>query len=780
MATEVERLIVTLEAQLGKYNADMNRAQGITNQKLAAMEGRFASFARSSSTSIGSIGVALGTLGTYLSAGQLLGYANAWLRVERAVTSGAEVFGVAVMSASDLNQLANEARVDVEAYAKLYVRTSAAIRDYGFEAGTAEKVTSTLSKALKLGGAAASEQASVLLQFSQALQKGKLDGDEFRSVMENAGVVQELLADRLKVSKGEIVKMAGDGKLKIKDLVGAMTDGADKVHRLFAGIPATTDEAWTVLNNSVTEYVGNLDKTYGITSSVVGVTNALARNISTVGDAALVLGAGFLAAFAPAIVAGAIGMAAAIAAAAGPLGILIGLVTAGTAGVALFGDKIKVSENGAISLKDAVNGLAEAMTTGAEATRGFEGTMHGFGIEIEDTGAKVESFIEKARRLAEVSAIEPKLAGFGGKLKSYLDGTLKDRPALKKGPTPTDNDPNARKNAYEREIASIKKKIEAAQAEAKVIGASADVIERARSKQALLTAAREAEIKLTPEVIAAVDRLSAAYGKAASEVAYLNAIRNAKEGNEAIEREIALIGKQGFELHRARMEQELLNAAKKAGRALTPERLAEIDAISRQNAALAQTRDVMRDIEQLSQDALKGFVNDLREGKSAAESLGNVMNKIADKLIDMAVNDLVGAALGGLNGGGGGAGIGGLLSGIFSGFADGGIAANGMRKFANGGVSNRAAIFGEAGPEAAVPLPDGRRIPVDLRMPQVPSSGSSGPSSVTIAPVFNVQNGTPDGIDKLKTEIVPLMRQVARSEVATLFDRSAKFKKIGG
>jgi hypothetical protein len=37
-----------------------------------------------------------------------------------------------------------------------------------------------------------------------------------------------------------------------------------------------------------------------------------------------------------------------------------------------------------------------------------------------------------------------------------------------------------------------------------------------------------------------------------------------------------------------------------------------------------------------------------------------------------------------------------------------------MRGFASGGISHRAAIFGEAGPEAAVPLPDGRTIPVTI------------------------------------------------------------------
>jgi hypothetical protein len=38
----------------------------------------------------------------------------------------------------------------------------------------------------------------------------------------------------------------------------------------------------------------------------------------------------------------------------------------------------------------------------------------------------------------------------------------------------------------------------------------------------------------------------------------------------------------------------------------------------------------------------------------------------------------------------------------------------GIPAFANGGISNGPSIFGEAGPEAAVPLPDGRRIPVQI------------------------------------------------------------------
>lgn len=126
----------------------------------------------------------------------------------------------------------------------------------------------------------------------------------------------------------------------------------------------------------------------------------------------------------------------------------------------------------------------------------------------------------------------------------------------------------------------------------------------------------------------------------------------------------------------------------------------------------------------LGKDVLGGFIRDLRDGKSATEALAGALDKVADKLLDMALNSL-------FDGGGGSGSGGGILGGLFAGigsifgFKDGGVAARGkpLKRFAGGGVSKTAAIFGEAGPEAAVPLPDGRRIPVDLRTSGIPNKG---------------------------------------------------------
>lgn len=59
MAVEVEKLIVTLEARLDHYEANMRRGQQITSQRLEQMEGRFALFGRNlrQTTSTAALGV---------------------------------------------------------------------------------------------------------------------------------------------------------------------------------------------------------------------------------------------------------------------------------------------------------------------------------------------------------------------------------------------------------------------------------------------------------------------------------------------------------------------------------------------------------------------------------------------------------------------------------------------------------------------------------------------------------------------------------------------------
>ncbi|GJD73341.1 phage tail length tape measure family protein [Methylobacterium goesingense] len=123
----------------------------------------------------------------------------------------------------------------------------------------------------------------------------------------------------------------------------------------------------------------------------------------------------------------------------------------------------------------------------------------------------------------------------------------------------------------------------------------------------------------------------------------------------------------------------------------------------RLNDNLRQTRD-------LASGVFSGMLSDLRQGVSAATLLGNITNRLADKLLSTASDRIISGLF---SGGGGKDGGGGFLSGLASLFGSATLP-----KFAEGGVSDGPSIFGEAGPEAAVPLSRGRAIPVELRGPR--------------------------------------------------------------
>ena len=198
-----------------------------------------------------------------------------------------------------------------------------------------------------------------------------------------------------------------------------------------------------------------------------------------------------------------------------------------------------------------------------------------------------------------------------------------------------------------------------------------------------------------------------------------------------------LVNDYGYAVEKARIEQQLLSEAQRAGLEITPELQAQISGLAENYAKASSASERLKVSQQKAVDAAKqfaglgqevvgGFISDMRNSASAAEALSNALNKVLDKIIDIGLESL----FSGFGGGGGGL-LGGLFGGIF-GFANGGVAANGrpqpLKTFARGGVSRSAAIFGEAGPEAAVPLPDGRNIPVKLMEPRVQSRGAGGGS----------------------------------------------------
>lgn len=270
--------------------------------------------------------------------------------------------------------------------------------------------------------------------------------------------------------------------------------------------------------------------------------------------------------------------------------------------------------------------------------------------------------------------------------------------------------PKARQlDEFQREIAAIRERTEALKVEQSVVGASVEVEERARAAHDLLNAARQAGIPITAELSALIDTVSGQYAR---EVVELENLQKAQEDTNAAIREFGDDAKQAF----------------------------------------------------------SGILDDVRAGASALDIMRNAVDNLAASLSNRVLDSLFDGAFGGGAGSPGGS----LVSSLFA-FADGGVIAGGkpqrLQKFAGGGVSNKAAIFGEAGPEAAVPLPDGRRIPVDLNLSRGTGGGMNvqiiNQSKSTVEPAGQGRDAQGNPFQRL------VVRDAVRSEVPGAFKQIA-------
>ncbi|MEG7531828.1 MAG: tape measure protein, partial [Hungatella sp.] len=111
--------------------------------------------------------------------------------------------------------------------------------------------TELLQKSLKVSGASKSEQNSAFLQLTQAMAAGKLQGDEFRSVMENAPMVADAIAKYMGKSKGELKEMSSQGLISADIIKNAMFMAGDDIESKFAEMPMTFADIGSMMANNM-------------------------------------------------------------------------------------------------------------------------------------------------------------------------------------------------------------------------------------------------------------------------------------------------------------------------------------------------------------------------------------------------------------------------------------------------------------------------------------------------------------------------------------------------
>ncbi len=175
-------------------------------------------------------------------------------------------------------------KIPLESMVTLYSRLVPAMKDFGINAESAMRVTETMAAALKASGATGAETASVMLQFSQSMAAGRLNGAEFNAVAEGAPVILRLLSKELGVTRGELKKMAADGQLS----TDILTIVLEKYHKQLTdqakSVPDTVGASFEYLKTQTAVYIGQLNEATGITGLFSAGIKGFADNLQLLGD----------------------------------------------------------------------------------------------------------------------------------------------------------------------------------------------------------------------------------------------------------------------------------------------------------------------------------------------------------------------------------------------------------------------------------------------------------------------------------------------------------------
>lgn len=171
-----------------------------------------------------------------------------------------------------LFEISQRTTASLEATTQAFVSTKRALAEMGVTTNQTLKFTETLNKAMAVGGVNAESQKSALLQLSQALGSGVLQGDEFRSIAENAPIILDVVAEYMGKTRAEVKKLASDGKITSKVLFEAISGASGKISAKFDEMPMTFGQAMQQMENAWLKFVDGLNSS--------GVMSALAQSVS--------------------------------------------------------------------------------------------------------------------------------------------------------------------------------------------------------------------------------------------------------------------------------------------------------------------------------------------------------------------------------------------------------------------------------------------------------------------------------------------------------------------
>lgn len=297
MSVEETGLLVKLEANMSKWEKDFNRAISQQNRSAQRMEQIAQRNAKKIGDAYAGIGARIGNSFARIPAslkglgGAFLGAAGArsFVNLADEATKMQNALRVAGLEGEALNRVygqlfasAQRNAAPIGSLVDLYSKLSLTQNELGVSSDDLIRFTDGIAVALKVAGTDASAASGSLLQLSQALGGGTVRAEEFNSILEGTPTIAQAVARGLKEAGGsvaELRKLVVDGKVSSAAFFRAFEVGSVELRQQAETTQSTVGQAFTRLGNSVVSVVGEFDRASGASSHFADMVGEVADGV---------------------------------------------------------------------------------------------------------------------------------------------------------------------------------------------------------------------------------------------------------------------------------------------------------------------------------------------------------------------------------------------------------------------------------------------------------------------------------------------------------------------
>lgn len=263
MATDVERLIVRLEATQRTFERQLARANQTANRRARSIERRFQRMNKTLNAQF--VGLGRGLMAAFAGGASIRG-AQQLLDASTRIENALKVAGLAGEELTrvydKLFESAQRNAAPIETLVELYSRASLVQKELGVSTEELLGFTDKVAMALRVAGTDAQSASGALLQLSQALGSGVVRAEEFNSILEGALPIAQAAAAGLEEAGGSVAKLRQlvvDGAVSSEAFFRAFEAGSVILEQKVASAELTVSQGFVRLQNVLIDAAGRFD-----------------------------------------------------------------------------------------------------------------------------------------------------------------------------------------------------------------------------------------------------------------------------------------------------------------------------------------------------------------------------------------------------------------------------------------------------------------------------------------------------------------------------------------